>query len=395
MLRLERYLFRMAALAFVVSLAILTSIIWITGALREVSLLTSKGQTILVFLTLTGLGMPFVMASITPIALFGSVLYCLNKLNADSELVVLSAAGVPPLLLLRPFLALSGLVFLGLMVFHTFVIPVSFNAVDEVSKRIHADFISNFAKPGAFNQLEAGLIFHYRERAKDGSLRGVFIQDRRDPQEISTFISEVGELVEKNDDVYLVLHKGSAQRPRGAGDSSLVTFDDYAIDLSGFAHRASDAGKPRPRNRDTLALLKFNPSDPEEKPVAGEARAEIYERLTSPLYALVAGLVAFAALGEARTTRQNRGLAIFGAILAFSAVRIFGFADALMLRGKGGEPPLWTMIGAWGGPLAAACLSLDIIVAGPATRALALLRPRRALAPRPAPGAPASVGAQS
>ena len=101
-----------------------------------------------------------------------------------------------------------------------------------------------------------------------------------------------------------MLRKGSAQRPRGAGDSSIVTFQDYAIDLSQFLPRGS-GGETRPRNRDTLALLKFNSHDPRERPLEGEARAELYDRLTSPLYALVAGLIAFAALGEARTTRQK------------------------------------------------------------------------------------------
>ncbi len=374
MLRLERYLFRMAAVAFLVSLATLTAIIWITGALKEISLLTAKGQTLLVFFAITGLGVPFVLASIAPIALFGSVLYCLNRLNGDSELIVLSAAGASPGLLMRPFIALAALVFAALLALHTVAIPLSFNAIDELSKRIHADFIANFARPGAFNQLEAGFIFHYRERGPDGSLRGVFIQDRRNPEEISTFIAESGDLVEKNDDVYLVLRKGSAQRPRAAGDSSLVTFEDYAIDLSQFVRRGPDAGKPRPRNRDTLALLKFDAGDPAEKPLAGEARAELYDRLTSPLYALVAGLVAFAGLGEARTTRQNRGLAILLAILAFAAVRIFGFADALLLHGKGA--PVWASVGAWGGPLVAAALSLDLIFVGPVSRAFAQARAR-------------------
>ena len=61
--------------------------------------------------------------------------------------------------------------------------------------------------------------------------------------------AEVGDLVEKNDDVYLVLRKGSAQRPRGAGDSSIVTFNDYAIDLSQFLRRGLGSDKPRPRGR--------------------------------------------------------------------------------------------------------------------------------------------------
>jgi lipopolysaccharide export system permease protein len=368
----------MAALAFFVSLTTLTGIIWITGALKEISLLTAKGQTILVFLAITGLGVPFILAAIAPIALFGSVLYCLNRLNGDSELIVMSASGASPKMLLRPFLALSALVFVALLGLSTAVIPYSFNAIDEMTKRIHADFIANFARPGAFNQLEAGFIFHYRERGRDGSLRGVFIQDRRNPEEISTFIAENGNLVEKNDDIYLVLHNGSAQRPRAAGDSSIVTFQDYAIDLSQFIRRGPDSAKPRPRNRDTLALLRFDPHDPADVAVAGEARAELFDRLTSPLYALVAGLVAFAALGEARTTRQNRGLAILGAVTAFAAIRLFGFADALTLRGKGGGgAPLWSEIGAWGGPLVAALLCLDAIFAGPASRAVQLWRARR------------------
>ena len=375
--RLERYIFRTTATAFLVSLTTLSGVLWITGALKEISLLTSKGQTILVFLSLTGLGAPFLIASIAPIALFGSVVYGLNRLNGDSELIVMSASGASPGRLLRPFLWLSALVTAALIALHGLVIPLTFNLVDEMTRHVHADFIANFARPGAFNQLESGFVFHYRERGPDGSLKGVFIQDRRDPHAISTFIAETGELVERGDDAYLVLRKGSAQRPSAASDSSLVTFEDYAIDLTQFLHRGAEGERPRPRNRDLFALLRFDPADPAEKPFVGEARAELYDRLTSPFYAMLAGLIGFAALGQARTTRQTRGLAIVAAILAFALVRIFGFADALVLRGKGGAaPPLWSLIGAWGGPLAAAALSLDLIFTGPASRALARLRAR-------------------
>ena len=98
-----RYLFRTASLAFLGGLATLTSVIWVTQALKQLDLMTSKGQTILVFLTITGLGLPFLTAIIAPVALFASVLYCLNKLNGDSELIVMSAAGVSPRRLLAPF----------------------------------------------------------------------------------------------------------------------------------------------------------------------------------------------------------------------------------------------------------------------------------------------------
>ena len=73
MLRIERYLFRTVGNTFLGSLATLTAIIWVTQALKQLDLMTNKGQTILVFLTITGLGVPFLTAMIAPVALFASV----------------------------------------------------------------------------------------------------------------------------------------------------------------------------------------------------------------------------------------------------------------------------------------------------------------------------------
>ena len=111
MSRIERYVLRTATTAFVSGLIVLTGVIWITQALRQIDLLTSKGQTILIFLLMTGLAPPSLVAIIAPVALFAGVLYTLNKLNGDSELVVMAAAGVSPGRLLRPLALLSAVVF--------------------------------------------------------------------------------------------------------------------------------------------------------------------------------------------------------------------------------------------------------------------------------------------
>jgi lipopolysaccharide export system permease protein len=373
MLRIERYLFRTATSAFLAGLLTLTAVIWVTQALKQLDLMTSKGQTILVFLTVTGLGLPFLTAVIAPVALFASVLYCLNKLNGDSELVVMSASGISTARLLVPFLALFALVFLGVAALYIEIMPRSFQAIQSLTARVHADFIANFARPGAFTELEAGFVFHYRERAKDGSLRGVFIQDRRDTTAIATYIAEVGEIVEKEGETYLLLLKGSTQRPRASGDSAIITFDDYAIDLSQFI-RKGDAIR-RPRERTTWQLLARDGGDPGQAQLAGPLRAELLERFTSPFYAFAAGLIGFAALGEARTTRQGRGWAIMSAVLVFAAVRLLGITASLLMRGKGGAlPPLWVPFSVWAIPLVACVASLDSIFGGPLTRGLQMVR---------------------
>ena len=164
MSRIERYVLRTATTAFVSGLIVLTGVIWITQVLRQIDLLTSKGQTILIFLLMTGLALPSLVAIIAPVALFAGVLYTLNKLNGDSELVVMAAAGVSPGRLLRPLALLSAVVFAIVGAIYIQVLPWTFGAIENLTTYIRADFISNFARPGAFSNLELGFVFHYRER---------------------------------------------------------------------------------------------------------------------------------------------------------------------------------------------------------------------------------------
>ena len=194
MSRIERYVLRTATTAFLTGLVILTGVIWITQALRQIDLLTSKGQTILIFFMMTGLALPSLVGIIAPVALFAGILYTLNKLNGDSELVVMSASGVSPGRLLRPLALLSAAVFAIVAAIYIQVLPWTFGAIENLTTFVRADFISNFARPGAFSDLELGFVFHYRERTPDGALRGVFMQDRRDPAHVSTYIAEAGRL---------------------------------------------------------------------------------------------------------------------------------------------------------------------------------------------------------
>ena len=354
MIQIERYLFRTAATAFLSGLVVLTGIVWITQALRQIDLLTSKGQTILIFLMMTGLAVPSLVAIIAPVALFGGVLYTLNKLNGDSELVVMAASGVSPERLLRPVAFLSGLVVAVVAVLYIQVLPWSFGAIENLTTFVHADVIANFARPGAFTQLESGFVFHFRERTPDGALRGVFMQDWRDPSRITTYIADAGKTVDRDGASYLQLTKGVLLRPQSSGDSAVVTFDDYTIDLSQFMRAVSSIKKPRERS--TAQLLRSDAQDRAVPALAGHIRSELLDRLASPFYALVAGLIAFAALGEARTTRQGRGVAIGEAIVAFLVVRMLGIAATTLVVG---DPSAAVFV--WAIPLVACLGALAIV----------------------------------
>lgn len=322
----ERYVFRIARTAFVASLGVLVAVIWLTTALREFDLLTSKGQTILTFLAVTALTIPSLVAIISPVALFIAVVYALNKLNGDSELIVMSAAGLSPGRLLRPFVVLTLLATLLAGAMSLYVMPWSFHELRDLITKIRADFITNVVREGTFTTLDSGFMFHYRSRGPDGSLKSILMEDRRDPAHVSTYMAETGQTVQIEDNSFLVLSRGNVQRRQPKDRSpAIVVFDRYALDLDQLGGAGAANMPLKPRERSTSELMNLDPQDRLVQLTPTKFKAELHDRLVSPLYTVAFGMIGFAALSRARTTRQSRGASILGAVAAVLGIRLAGF----------------------------------------------------------------------
>lgn len=337
MILIERYVFKIAGSAFLVALGVLTAVIWLTQAMRDFDLMTTKGQSLIVFFHVTGLIIPSLLMVISPIALFIATLFALNRLNGDSELVVTASAGLSPFQLFRPFVTLFVAVALFSGFMSLWAMPWSFRALRDAISEVQSDFLTRIVRPGAFNPLDVGLYFHYRERGPGGAMLGIFMLDRREEGQSNIYLAETGIATKVGDQNYLVLETGTIQRQdKGAAAPAMIVFDSYALDLSHFGNRA-DGAPLRPRERPTSQLLSYDLSEPYVKMNEGKFRAELHERLVAPLYAFAMGMIAFAALGAPRTTRQNRGAAMGGAVLAALLLRVGGFgASAMMTRGAAG-----------------------------------------------------------
>jgi lipopolysaccharide export system permease protein len=331
-----RYILRTSTVAFLAALTVLTAVIWLTQALREFDLLTMQGQSILIFLTVTGLAIPSLVMIIAPIALFIAILYVLNRLNSDSELIILSAAGLSPARLMQPFamLTLATTALVGFM--SLYAVPTGFHELRDLVTKVRADFITHIVREGTFTTLDQGFVFHYRERGPDGSLLGIFIQDRRDPEHIATYLAESGTTQQSGDESYLALQKGSLQREDSkSSNGGIVVFDSYKIDLTQFGGNTGSVPY-KPRERSTRDLLTLDTHDSYVASQLGRFRAELHDRFVNPLYALSFGMIALAALAQPRTTRQGRSGAILSAILVVLLIRVAGFgASSLIGRWSG------------------------------------------------------------
>ena len=119
----DRYIFRTTFGAFLLVLISLTAVIWLTHALREIDLMTNQRQTILTFIGITGLLIPMLVLVIAPLALVVAVGHTLNRLNTDSEIVVMNASGMSPWRIFRPFLTTTLVVSVLVLGVSAYVAP--------------------------------------------------------------------------------------------------------------------------------------------------------------------------------------------------------------------------------------------------------------------------------
>ena len=93
MSRFTTYAIREISSSFLFLLILLSSILWLGQGLRHIELLTTDNVSFGSYISYILLLLPKILTITIPICLFLSVLFNINRLRNDSELIVLLAAG--------------------------------------------------------------------------------------------------------------------------------------------------------------------------------------------------------------------------------------------------------------------------------------------------------------
>ncbi|WP_034490546.1 LPS export ABC transporter permease LptF [Afifella pfennigii] len=323
---LERYVFRRVLTLLLLVLGALVATLWMTQVLRELDVVTAKGQAIWMFILMTILALPALIQVIAPIAFLIAATVTLNGLNADSELPVMAASGASSRVVARPVLVLAVIVFALTTLLHHYVAPGSLSGLRTLINHVRADLIATLVKDGGFRTVDKGLTLHIREKAPDGSFRNIFVSDSRDAEESTQYIAQSGVLLERGGNAFLIMKDGELVRENNAkGEVSVVEFETYGFDLSQF--KAADiATAYKPRELTTTQLLNPDADNPYFVQYRSRWDAELHDRLTAPLYTIAFALIALLFCGRARTNRQDRGYAMVMAVVTGFVLRGAGFA---------------------------------------------------------------------
>ena len=339
--RLDRYVFRQLLVALIAVTGGLAALIWLTQSLRFVELVVNHGLSLGVFLELTGLLIPSFVAVILPITAFVVVQFCYQRLAGDRELTVMRAAGLSPLAIARPALALTAGVLAACYLLNLWIVPASVADFRQFQWEIRNRVAAFLLQEGVFTQLGDNLTVYVRSRDPDGVLHGILVDDARQPNAHATVFAERGRLIEGPSGPRVELLDGSRQElDSRTGRLNVLTFRENTLDLA----QSSRAEEDRARDMSELPMHDLLHPDPAHVAARDipKFKAEAHKRLATPLTA--ASYVMIALLSVLTGTFRRNGGIVRPMVAVGTVVALLAFGlgiDNVAARDNAFIPLIW------------------------------------------------------
>lgn len=342
MAKFDRYMLSQLLVLFGFFSLVLVAIFWINRAVVLFDRLIGDGQTALVFLQFTALGLPKLIATVLPIATFAAAVYVTNRMTTDSELTVLQATGTGPWRMARPVLVFGLCVGLFNATLSNFLVPMAQSELEQREQEIAQNVTARLLTEGTFLHPSKQVTFYTRLIDADGVLRDVFLSDRRNPDQGIIYTAAEAYMVRSGDATTLIMVDGLAQRLERDGQRlATAKFADFSFDISALV-RSDVIEELSISNTTTPFLMHDWPGIAAQSGRAiGTVAEEVHTRFARPLFCVVAALIGF-------TTLLIGGFSRFGVwreiVIAFGLLILLDGARGTLTSQVTENAALWPLL---------------------------------------------------
>ena len=299
---IDRYLSKNILYPTISIITILSLIILITQSFKYIDLMISHGINSVDFFYVTALLVPSLLFIITPICLFIAIIYSLNKLNSHRELNILKGVGISNFAIAKPVLRITLFVTIIHYFLALYLTPVINHRFKDLVNDLKENYISFFLQEKVFNHPTDFLTFYIKNKINDNKFEQIFYQDSRNAHLI-TIIAENGELLKKDNKIFLNLIKGNRQEVNKDGELTILYFDTLLVQLD-FNKNSSNLRELTMQEKNIFELLFPNKNtDPGTRT---RMIAEASNRLTWPFYNITLTLLALSALLVGGYNREGK-----------------------------------------------------------------------------------------
>jgi lipopolysaccharide export system permease protein len=340
--RLDGYILRQLVAAFGFFVLIFTGVIWLTQAVRLIDTVVASGQSARVFVEFSALVLPQVFVIVLPLSALGAALYALDRLYAESELIVMMSAGVAPAGMLRPVAMFGGLIAIATAIVMMVLVPKSGAILAERTKAIRSDLANALIVERQFLHPTEGLTLFITDTNRQGEMAGIFLNDARDPARPVTYSAQHAKFVREGMEARLVMLEGVALTSDGSGDQlTAVRFDQFVFDLSDLIQ--DDAVRvPRPSEFPVTALVAPTAAMLEGGHYSrGDYVSEGHYKITMPLLAMIYPMIALVTLLAGGYRRSGFAKRVVVAITVSALLQVLLFALRSQVQER---PELWPLM---------------------------------------------------
>ncbi|CAI3937080.1 LPS export ABC transporter permease LptF [Commensalibacter papalotli (ex Botero et al. 2024)] len=338
----DRYILHQLLIALVATTGGLAALIWLTQSLRFVSLVVDRGLSLGVFLELTGLLVPSFVAVILPITTFVVVQFIYNRLAGDREIIVMRAAGMSSFALAKPGIICAIAATIICYLLNIWIVPAAYHSFRKNEFKIRNKMAAFMLQEGVFTSVSNNLTVYIRSKDHNGVLKGILVEDARQPDNKATILAESGNIVIINDKPQVVLLNGSREViDKKTGRLNVLNFERNTIDLSSNKEQTA-------RLKDATEMSLYELLHPDQQAVFdrdfGKLAVEAHRRLTSPLTILSFTMIALVSVLKGNFARYGNILRPLGAIFTIvGLMSLILIVQNIATRNMAAIPLIWVI----------------------------------------------------
>ncbi|MEE3301884.1 MAG: LptF/LptG family permease [Candidatus Neomarinimicrobiota bacterium] len=214
---LNKYLIKESLIPFLLSLGVITTVLFLQFLIRAVDRFLGKGLDVWIILEYLYLNLAWIIALSVPMSLLISTVMTYGRMSQDNEITALKAAGVSVFSIIKPAVLFGGLIGFLLCLFNNFVLPDMNYHARLLAKDIYQKKPELTIEPGYFINTIPQYSMIVREM-NGNEFKDVKIFSKSDKSEQTTIYAEKGKLTSNQDIVILDLENGEMHE---------IDLDDY------------------------------------------------------------------------------------------------------------------------------------------------------------------------
>ncbi len=298
---------------FSINMLVFTFLFLMTEMIEITNWIVNYNLNILAVLKIIFFTLPWFLMFIIPMSVMMAVLLTFLRLSSDNEIVALKSCGLSIYRLLPPVLVFALLGGLLTAFITLYGVPQSKKNLEEMALRMAASNVDIGLKERTFNDAFKDVMLYINKiDPQTKKLRDIFIEDKRQPDIVSTVVAPEGQLFSEPEKFifHLLLSNGTIHQTNLKKRSATsIQFDTYKLSFDFRKEIAHVEKRDKHREEMSIAELRQYLKDSAIKDEGYyKVKIVLHRRFAIPVACLAMGLIAFPLGIQSKTTKRSFGL---------------------------------------------------------------------------------------